>query len=151
MIEPLIKYCTDVGEHSEILDTEEKSKIQRLVKEKYIRDEIKLIGFSVFECLDYTDMVVIDIPDSWKWINDFIQNRPVIVFFNPFSHSNFIRLNNGNIFADYYEEAWEDEFYITDKGVSFLLGYNHSQVLFAMGEAKSWLQNDIRYKERINN
>jgi len=55
---------------------------------------------------------------------------------------------SGEKFVDFYENIPLIEFYIVDPKLNFLLAYNHSQCLVAMGIAADWLENDIRYVER---
>ena len=66
------------------------------------------------DTLNFREASSIDIPDSWKWINDFIQNRKIIIFFNSDTGREYIILKNGNIFVDFYDNSPLEEFYITE-------------------------------------
>lgn len=149
MDQDLIEFCKKLGEEYNILSVEEKNKIKNLIKEKYLRREVKIINFSIYEALDFSQSWGTNIPESWKWINDFIDNQSVIVFFNSGEGKDYIQLKNGNIFVDFYNISPVEEFYITDADTSFLLAYCHSQCLSTMGTAKNWLRNvlDSRREE----
>ena len=145
MDEDLIEYCKKLKQKYSILNSEEKEFIKKTVKANYVRKDAKT-SFSFFDRLDYSDMSGINIPDAWRWIKDFVANKEIIVFFNEGAAKEYIKLYHGGIFVDFYDESPLVEFYITDCAVSFLLGYNHSQCLFAFGTAGDWLENDNRYK-----
>ena len=142
----LIEFCEEIKEEYKILNSEEEEFIKKIIKNKYVKQNAKT-SFSFFNMLDYSQMSGVNLPDSWKWIKDFINNKKVIVFFNEGMGKKYIKLYNGGIFVDFYDEGPLVEFYITDCNGSFLLGYNHSQCLFAFETAGIWLENDIRYKE----
>lgn len=150
MDEDLIEYCERLKQKYDILNLEQRELIQKTVKEKYIRKDAKF-GFSIFDMLDFSHMSGINIPDAWRWIKDFIQNKEIVVFFNLGTAKEYIKLYHGEIFVDFYDESPLVEFYITDCAVSFLLGYNHSQCLFVFETAADWLENDDRYKKHQKN
>lgn len=145
----LIEFWESVGEKISILSKDEKEKIWNAVKMKYLRPNVH-IGYSIFDAVVFSSMVGIDIPDSWKWIGDFVKNDSVILFFNKDMGNNFYEIENGSTFVKFYDECGLIEFYITDRYTNYLLGYNHSQCLFAMGTAIKWLENDERYKTRYS-
>lgn len=66
--------------------------------------------------------------------------------FFDYKDGEYVELSNGNIFVDFYNDCPKDEFYMTDLEGSFLLGYNHSNCLFAMGIAADWLEKDEKYR-----
>ena len=145
MDEDLIEYCEKLKQKYSILNSEQREFIKKTVRAKYVRKDAKT-NFSFFDMLDYSNMSGINIPDAWRWIKDIVANEEIIVFINEGAAKEYIKLYHGGIFVDFYDESPLVEFYITDCAVSFLLGYNHSQCLFAFGTAGDWLENDNRYK-----
>lgn len=146
MDDDLIEFCKKEKQNYMILNSEERQFIKNAVKTKYMRKDVKT-SFSFFNMLDYSHMSGTNVADAWRWIKDFIANKEVVVFFNEGTAKEYIKLYNGAIFVDFYDESPLVEFYITDCTISFLLGYNHSQCLFAFDTAGDWLENDDRYKK----
>lgn len=147
MDKQLIRFCQSNNEKFIILDVDERLEIQSIIKEKYVRKDARL-KFSIYDTLNFMEASSIDVSDSWKWINDFIQNRTIIVFLNLDIGKDYIKIIHGNIFIKFFDESPLEEFYNTDENTSFLLAYCHSQVLLAMGLAEDWLRHDKRFKDR---
>ncbi|WP_024291034.1 hypothetical protein [Lacrimispora indolis] len=147
MEQHLLEFWRNIGEKISILSEAERERIWMAVKEKYLRPNVR-IGYSIFDAVVFSSMVGIDVPDSWRWIGDFIKSDSIILFFNKDMGNNFYEIENGSKFVEFYDECGVIEFYITDRDANYLLGYNHSQCLFTMGTACEWLENDKRYKAR---
>lgn len=148
MEQNLLEFFEKQGEKISILSQIEKERIWDAIRIKYLRPNIH-IGYSIFDAVDFSAMLGIDVADSWRWISDFIKNNPIILFFNKDMGNKFYEIENANKFMDFYsDECGVIEFYITDRETNYFLGYNHSQCLFVMGSAIEWLENDKRYKDR---
>ena len=148
MEDALINFWKTAGEKIRILSETEKEKIWGAVKDKYLRPDVH-IGYSICDAINFSLASGINIADSWMWIGDFIKNNTVILFFNKDLGDNFYEIENGSMFTKFYdEECGVIEFYITDVDTNFLLAYNHSQCLVALGTAREWLKSDKRYKDK---
>lgn len=140
----LLEFSNQNNVSVKILSEDEKAVIFQKVKKKYIREKAK-IGYSIFEALKY-EYVGTDVADSWKWLEDFIKNKSIIVFFNDSEEKNCYEFDDGKAFVDFYNNIPLIEFYIVDVELTYLLAYNHSQCLVAMGKAADWLE---KYKKCI--
>jgi len=136
------------------IDKFSKQEIQRLsgerkrdfiihFKRKFLKTNRKNT-FSVFEMLQ-DDFIGIDVYESWKWVKDYLTER-ILVLFGTIESENIYEIKDGTIFDQLYDNLPGIEFYITNSKYDFLIGYNHSNCLVAMGRAIEWLENDIRYK-----
>lgn len=149
MEEHLLEFWKSTGKKIKILTENDTGRIWNAVKTKYLRPHTD-IGYSIFDAVVFSSMVGVDVPDSWRWIRDFLKDDSIILFFNKDMTEHFYEIENGSEFVEFYDECGVIEFYITNWDTDYLLGYNHSQCLFAMGTAVEWLENDERYKARYS-
>lgn len=141
MKEQLIDYWKSARKNIRILTEEEKAEIWRQVKEKYLRPGVH-IGYSICDALNGSLASSNRGPDSWRCIGDFIKDNTVILFFNKDWGGDFYEIEDGSLYAKFYdEECGGIEFYITDADTNFLFAYNESQCLVAMGTAQEWLMS----------
>lgn len=77
-------------------------------------------------------------PDAWQWVDDFVRNSEVILFFNSGDDLAMFRVNGTDLVAILGE--FTDEFYVTNENGDFLIAYNHHEYLVACGTAKPWLE-----------
>lgn len=117
------------------IDNSTKAKILMNVGEKYLINEMK---FPLWERLNDAKSKSDD--KAWQWVEDFIGEESTILFFNPSDEKNAYLLNSGNDIVSILGEMYNVEFYLTNEEASYLLCFNHHDVLLALGEAKEWLQ-----------
>ncbi|EGK09931.1 hypothetical protein HMPREF9374_2734 [Desmospora sp. 8437] len=73
-------------------------------------------------------------------MGEFVDNSKVILFFNDEREDYGFYLFSGSDLVEILEETNEDEFYLTDPEVSYLLCFNHHDHLLSSGAAVSeWL------------
>ena len=107
--------------------------IIRIITEKYTK------GHSCFLWDDLTDYVYVNNSDAWSWINEYIGNTEVIMFFNESDEKKSFLFKNGDDLVAVLGETYGFEFYVTNKEKSYLLVFNHHDILMACGDAKNWL------------
>ena len=140
MEEKLLDFWKAAGSSIRILPKDEKEKMWAAIREKYLRPGAR-IGFSICDALNYPFVSSIRGPEPWRCIADLVKNDTVILFFNKDWGDNFYEIENGSLYVRFYDlECGGIEFYITDAAASFLLAYNESQCLVAMGTAREWLE-----------
>ena len=144
MEQELINYCKEFKIDYSILNSDCKNIIIQKIEVLYIRKNAKY-GFSLFDMIKFEEMIGVNSFDSWSWVHDFIKKKSIIVFFD-YKIGEYVELSCGDVFVQFYDGCPKDEFYITDCNGSFLLGYNHSHCLFAMGIAADWLEKSEKYK-----
>ena len=81
-------------------------------------------------------------PEGWKYIDEFVNKKRVVLFFNEFEDKSMFELD-GSRLTELIGECYGFEFYVTDAAADFLICYNHHDCLFATGTAKNWLANKI--------
>lgn len=148
MEQELINYCKQMNVGCSILNYNDRNSVAKKIEALYVRENAKY-GFSLFDILKCEELIGVNLFESWKWVHDFIEEKSIIVFFD-YKMGEYVEIDCGNIFVQFYDDCPKDEFYITDWSGSFLLGYNHSKCLFAMGTASDWLEKSEKYKKFTN-
>lgn len=86
-------------------------------------------------------------PDSWRWIKDFTTREPIVLIFNSSVEPRYYEFPNTETFVELYDDLPLIEFYIVDYTLDYLIAYNHSQCLTAIGKAADWLESYDLYKQ----
>ena len=107
--------------------------IIKIITEKYAA------GNSCFLWDDLTDYVYVNNSYAWSWINEYIGNTEVIMFFNESDEKKSFLFKNGDDLVAVLGETYGFEFYVTNKEKSYLLVFNHHDILMACGDAKNWM------------
>lgn len=136
----IINICDSKIELKE-LDLETSENIKLLIYKNYLDKNRK--GNWMWEKLKVYE----SLRDSngWKYIKEFISNNSCIIFFNQDEEKKMFRIENG---ADLYyilSETSGFEFYITDLECTYLICFNHHDILFGCGKAMRWI---LRIKSR---
>lgn len=105
------------------------------IANKYIKNDIK---YPLWDKLN-DSMAELD-EKAWEWVEDFVGNDNVIIFFNPNDEKGAYLLDSGKDLVSILGEMYNIEFYLTNQETSYLICYNHHDVLLASGEAKFWLK-----------
>lgn len=119
-------------------DNSSKEKMLKNICKKYLVNEIQ---FPLWERLN--DAQSKSDEHAWKWVESFIGEKKVTLFFNPSDEEGAYQLSSGKDVVSILGEMFNVEFYLTDEETSYLLCFNHHDVLLASGNAKAWL---IDYK-----
>lgn len=90
---------------------------------------------------EIVDYFSINNKDAWQWVSEFIGNSEAIMFFNNSDERKAFLFQNGNDLVSVLSETYGFEFYITDKDLTYLLCFNHHDILISSGVAKEWLKN----------
>ncbi len=85
----------------------------------------------------------ISISDSygWSYIKDYVLDNDCIMFFNQDEEKKMFKISNGKDLQFILSETNAYEFYITDLNCTYLLCFNHHDVLIGCGEAIKWMNN----------
>ena len=79
--------------------------------------------------------------NAWQWVQDYIKNTSVILFFNPSDEKGIFKLESGEDVVNILGEMFNIEFYLSNGAAQYLLCYNHHNILLALGDAKRWLED----------
>ena len=83
--------------------------------------------------------------NAWALIYDYIKDNEWIMFFNKFDDRNGFLISNGAELQKILEESFGFEFYITDRNLSYLICFNHHDILYGLGKAKDWVK-EVEYQ-----
>ena len=91
----------------------------------------------------FSDCALTTNAEAWLWISDYIGNHPCLLFFFEHHAPPVFQLNNGFDLVALLGEMPMDEFYVTNAEASYLLCFSHHDILYAVGDAKTWLQRKL--------
>ncbi len=73
--------------------------------------------------------------------------KQVIVLFNRYEDKSAVLLEDSSKLLPIINDTYGFEFYVTDKAISFLLCYNHHEILIGCGPAEQWLK-EVKERQR---
>ena len=83
---------------------------------------------------------------AWRWLGSFLGNKPTFMLFDKVTAESGFSFPNGEDIVSVLGESIGFEFYLTDEAVSFLLCYQRSNYLVALGGATDWLESILQEK-----
>lgn len=78
--------------------------------------------------------------DAWSYIKEFIDSRQCIMLFNQNEEEEMFLFDSGMDLDYVLTETYGFEFYVTDRRCSFLLCFNHHDILYGCGTAENWIK-----------
>ena len=72
--------------------------------------------------------------DAWSKIGDYVKENNCIMFFNKCDDEHAFLI------------AFGFEFYITDRDQSYVICFNHHDVLYGCGAAREWVEELAKFK-----
>lgn len=112
--------------------------IIKKIKKKYTTENGYIYLWE--EMIDYYS---VNNKEAWQWINEFIGDSETIMFFNNSDERKSFIFKNGDDLVSVLSETYGYEFYITNKDLTYLICFNHHDVLIASGTAKQWLEKKL--------
>ncbi len=88
-----------------------------------------------------SDYSFVDDSSGWKYLGQFIGDKPCILFFYDLEKWNAAVINSGHELVTLIGEMYGFEFYVFDSSVSYLICFNHHDQLIGVGSAKEWVNN----------
>lgn len=119
----------------EISENQSQEIIKKIIKKYTTENENRYLWE---EIIDYFS---VNNKEAWQWINEFIGDSEAIMFFNNSDERRSFIFKNGDDLVSVLRETYGFEFYITNKDFSYLICFNHHDVLITSGIAKQWLKN----------
>lgn len=121
----------------EEVDSQTRLKIRKDINDLYVDNSKK--GLWLWEKLSY--FVSLNDEDGWSYINEFVSDSICILFFNDFDENSMFKIQNGNDLYCLLSETSGFEFYITDLSCSYLICFNHHDILYGCGNAIKWIED----------
>lgn len=88
-----------------------------------------------------SDYSFVNDSSGWRYIGQFIGDKPCILFFYDLEKWNAAVINSGHELVTLISEMYGFEFYVFDSSVSYLICFNHHDQLIGVGSAKEWVNN----------
>lgn len=116
----------DMNERREILDS---------ILKKYININQK--GNWLWEKFIHYESLNDDM--AWGYIKEFVKDNECIMFFNQEEEKEMFLIQSGEDLNYVLSETYGFEFYITNIQCSYLLCFNHHNILYGCGIAEKWI------------
>lgn len=81
--------------------------------------------------------------DAWGWVSEFVDSRSCVLLFDAVEEEEMFDVPSGRALERLLANSHGFEFYVTDREVSYLICFNHHDVLICWGSAKDWLENRL--------
>src|SRR3712207_2762173 len=79
-------------------------------------------------------------PDGWRWISGFVGSRACVLLFDAGEEAGMFHVPSGPALESLLANSHGFEFYVTDMDASYLICFNHHDVLVCWGSARTWLE-----------
>ena len=112
---------------------------ERIVK-RYCDTNMTFIWEQFKECSHYQNS------DAWSKSGDYVKENNCIMFFNKCDDEHAFLIANGVELQTILGESFGFEFYITDRDQSYVICFNHHDVLYGCGAAREWVEELAKFK-----
>jgi hypothetical protein len=86
------------------------------------------------------DSASVQNPDGWQWISDFVGSRRCVLLFDAAEEVEMLDVPSGEALENLLANSYHFEFYVTDGDASYLICFNHHDMLICCGSARAWLE-----------
>jgi hypothetical protein len=87
-----------------------------------------------------SDSASVQNPDGWQWISDFVGARRCILMFDASAEIEIVEVPSGEALENLLANSYHFELYVTDVDASYLICFNHHDMLICCGSARAWLE-----------
>ena len=119
------------------LGIEKSKEIFKSIQKNYINME-KENNLWLWE--KFNDYEFIKNSNGWTYIQNFVSNSKCIIFFNQDEETKMFSINNGKDLYYILSETCGYEFYIIDEECTYLICFNHHDILYGCGNAIEWIE-----------
>lgn len=119
------------------LELNVRNEVLEIIIKKYIDSTKK--GACLWEKFKQYESVNDDM--AWNWIREFIKDNSCIMFFNQEDDKEMFVLQSGYDLNYVLSETYGFEFYVTDIKGTYLICFNHHNILYGCGCAEEWVKN----------
>lgn len=103
-----------------------------------LRSQYGATGNRMWETL--SDCAAIHDREGWQWIGRFVGARECILLFDANEEPEMFRVPSGSALDSLLQNSNGFEFYVTEVGATYLVCFNHHDVLVCCGSAQAWLE-----------
>lgn len=118
------------------LEKDERKGILELVLNKYV--DVNKKGVWLWE--KFVQYEALNDDKAWSYIKDFVGKNECIIFFNQDEEKEMFICQSGDDLNYVLSETCGFEFYVTDRECSYLMCFNHHNILYGCGSAGAWIK-----------
>lgn len=138
-----IEVCQDLGYEYKLYKEAEGNNLYQIIEKMYAQKQ----GVTPLWQRLYKFSSIYN-PEAWRWIEQFVGNRPIVIFFDITECKQILQLVNGINITSVLANSSGFTFYVTDITYSYLICFNDHNFLIGCGTAKLWIDSFL-YPEAI--
>ncbi len=89
---------------------------------------------------DLSDCASVQDADGWQWISRFVGPRACVLLFDVAEEVEMFDVPSGEALESLLANTFHFEFYVTDVDASYLICFNHHDMLIGCGSARAWVE-----------
>ena len=136
IINELLSVSKELKIEVNILSAEITAEYFAKIEKKYLLDNYQ---FFLWDGL--SNYSVLNDSSGWRYIGQFIGDKPCILFFYDLEKWKAAVINSGHELVSLIGEMYGFEFYVFDSSINYLICFNHHDQLMGVGSAKEWVNN----------
>jgi hypothetical protein len=141
LADELIDASLKLGHNATILNAKDSQNIISIIKNKFC---VETKNSPIWESI--VDTKEIHDANAWKWISEFLDDNPILIFFEQSDDRLIVRLENGFYISKILGECFGFVFYITDLNHNYLMCFNDRNILIGTGIATDWIEKKLKPK-----
>jgi hypothetical protein len=141
LADEFINTSLKLGFKANIIDTKDSQNIISIVKKKFC---FETNNSPIWELI--IDSKEIYDANAWQWISGFLDDKPILIFFEESDDRAIVRLEKGFYISQILGECFGFVFYIIDIDYNYLMCFNDHNILIGAGIAASWIEKKMTTK-----
>ncbi|MGL5939366.1 MAG: hypothetical protein ACRC2S_03105 [Waterburya sp.] len=135
LADEVICACFNLSYNANILNSKDSQNVISIVKNNFCLEKK---NYPIWESI--IDSKGIQDPNGWQWISEFVNNKPILIFFEQSDDQSIVRIENGFYISKILGECFGFVFYITDINHNYLICFNDHNILIGAGTATDWIE-----------
>lgn len=78
--------------------------------------------------------------EGWQWIHEFVGSRSCVLLFDVGEEVEMLHVPSGIMLHRLLQNTFGFEFYVSDSDATYLIGFNHHDMLVCCGAAQEWIK-----------
>lgn len=78
--------------------------------------------------------------EAWQWIHEFVGARSCILLFDLDEEVEMLQVPSGMTLHRLLQNTFGFEFYVSDSEATYLIAFNHHDMLVCCGTAQEWIR-----------
>lgn len=132
--EHILEETNKIGISIRKLNNDERENLLYEIEKKYLNNKSSLLMWERLQKYE-----ALSDKDAWGYLKDYINNENCILFFNQEEDKEMFEVDSGYDMHTILSETYGYEFYITNSDCSYLLCFNHHDILYGAGDSQQWV------------